>query len=387
MVNFWYITGDFLEERKRRIGASDIPALIPDPEKPTETLAGYGRTPITVWREKTGRRERDPAGLPAEMGHYLEGKVAELFIRSITDYAEGLMFRRMKDSYELMNRDDGAVASGYQHGPFRHNTQFHRDGMIVHADVIYDPSEGYSGGKRRVHGVTVDLEKPFLIEAKSANYWAAKRPEGSFVRGYDVKLKTWQGIPLKHYMQTQFQMALLEIDVAYLPLIHNTSEFHVWQIRANKAHQAKLIDLAGKMVWHIENDKPPADLAMNTQDIIDLYPEIGDDFVIVDDDERSRAVELSTRYFEAKAQEKRWSAAKADALDAMAVMLRDRPEMRDREGILAKWQITRGSEKIKSLSAIKDDDPLAYRYLKRKGLLYTSKDSRRVVPYRKEKDE
>ena len=53
MNKFWFI-GDFVEDRARRIGASDIPALIPNPENGTETLAGYGRTPVTVWQEKKG---------------------------------------------------------------------------------------------------------------------------------------------------------------------------------------------------------------------------------------------------------------------------------------------------------------------------------------------
>ncbi len=396
MVNFWYIKGDFLKERSRRIGASDIPALIPNPEKPTESLAAYGRTPITVWQEKTGRKERDPAGLAAEMGNYLEPKTVELFIRKFSGSESARRHTHERASYEFRNAAFTDDARVFQHGAYVHHTQFYRDGMICHPDAIYDPSdimpmghamtnekgevvEKYNPAKVTHDGVTVDLTKPFLVEAKTAGYWSAKRPEGSVVKGYDIKLKTWHGIPLKHYMQIQFQLALLDIDVAYLPLIHDTSEFDIWQIRANKKHQGRLIDLAGKMVYHIEHDTPPGDMAMNAADIMALYPDVGDDFAILNGEERDAAIEIAKKVQQAKKQQKRWKEEETDALDAMAVLLKDRPEIRDGEGIIARWQKTTGSEKITKLSQIKDENPLAYRYLERKELLYTNKDSRRVV--------
>ena len=381
MIDYWYISGDFLKERATRIGASDIPALIPNPERPTETLAGYGRTPITVYLEKIGEREREPAGLPAEMGHYLEGKACELFIR--TFYTEQTANRHVHDrnAYEFMTRDnpDTASAQNYQNTPFYHHCQYFSDDMIVHPDVIYQPPDQAARSERKsALGITVRFGKPFLIEAKSATYWAAKRPSDSVISGYDLKLAEWQGIPLKHYMQIQFQLALLEVDDCYLALIHDTSQYHVWHIKANRAHQGKLIDLAGRMIWHIKRRRPPADLAINTEDIMALYPSVGDDFAIVNDEERDKAVEIAREYRNAETQRKRWAEKEKDALDAMAVVLRDRPEIRDGEGCIAKWSMRQGYEKVRMLSKIKGDDPVSYRYLKRKGLIESTKDSRTV---------
>ena len=384
MTKYWYITGDFLAERKRRIGASDIPALIPNPDKPTESLAGYGRTPVTVWQEKTGRLDREPPGLPAEMGHYLEGKAVELFIRTFSGADMARAHYRDRASYDFIVGEKAAAA--YQKTPYRHNVQFHRDGMIVHPDAVYDPALWWDGAaldKVTKQGITVDTSKPFLIEAKSASYWSAKRPEGSVVNGYDPKLKTWHGIPLGHYMQIQFQLALMEVDVAYLSLIHNTNQWDVWQIRANKRHQGKLIDLAGTMVKRIETDTPPSDLAMNTDDIKALYPEVGEDFVTLAGPERDTAVEIAKSYQHADRQEKRWKERKSDAQDAMAVLLKDRPELRDGEGVIAKWQKKSGAERVVALKTIKNEHPLAYKYLKRNKLLQTSKDSRTVtIPWK-----
>ena len=375
MTKYWFITGDFLADRSRRIGASDIPALIPNPERPTESLAGYGRTPVTVWEEKTGRRDRDPAGLPAEMGHYLEQKAIELFIRDFAGYEIAKAHIHDRQAFEF-TRD--ANAGNFQNTAFRHHVQVHRDGMICHPDCIYDPSVAYIPKPGVAHGVRVKFEKPFIVEAKSANHWSAWRPEGSIVKGYDVKLKSWQGIPLAHYMQIQFQLALLEIDTAYLTLIHDTSNHDVWEIRANHAHQGKLIDLAGAMAHRIETDTPPADLALNAKDIMALYPDVGDDFVIVTDDERDKAVEIAREYRRAESQQKRWKEKTDDAKDAMAVMLKDRPEIRDADGIIAKWQKRSGSERIVALSEIKETNPVAYRYLKKRNLISKSTDTRTV---------
>ena len=396
MQKYWFISGDFLGDRSRRIGASDIPALIPNPEKPTESLAAYGRTPVTTWQEKTGRKEREPAGLPAEMGHFLEAKALELFVRNFVSYEYGLAVLHDLRAYDYANRSGdmrvigGASAAQFQNTAFRHHVQFHRDGLIAHPDLVYDPETAYipvKGNKVTSYGVTVNFDKPFLVEAKSANYWATKRPEGSIVTGYDTKLKTWQGIPLKHYMQIQFQLALIEVDVCYLALLHNTSQFDVWEIRANPKHQGRLIDLAGLMVKCIETDTAPQSLAMNAEDIMALYPDVGDDFATLVGPEAEAAVELAREYATAVRQLKMWKEKEKDAKDAMAIMLKDRPEIRDGNGIIAKWQSTRGSEKITALSKIKNETPLAYKYLKRKDLLYTSKDSRRVtIPWKGEGD-
>ena len=101
MNNFWYISDNFHTARSTRIGASEISSCIPNPEKPGESLAGYGNTAITLWQEKTGRKERDPAGLPAEMGNWNEAKCIELFLRGI-DRGFGVDYLQSRLEYELL---------------------------------------------------------------------------------------------------------------------------------------------------------------------------------------------------------------------------------------------------------------------------------------------
>lgn len=66
MTPYWYIENNFLSSREGRIGASDISALLVNPDKPSESLAGYGQTAVTLWQQKTGRADREPAKLRNE---------------------------------------------------------------------------------------------------------------------------------------------------------------------------------------------------------------------------------------------------------------------------------------------------------------------------------
>lgn len=371
MTNFWYIKDDFLKDRQRRIGASDIPKIIPNPEKPSESLAGYEQTPLTVWEEKTGRKERDPAGLPAEMGHYMENKALELFIRDKIGYEQGVLFRQQKETYEhLQARKLSPDPEQYQYDDglhkLYHNTQYYRDSFIAHPDMIWIPPDDYEHG-------------PAIVEAKSATYWSAKRR--GIVDGYDFELTSWQGIPLKHYMQIQFQMVLFGVDVAYLSLVYDTSKHQVWKIEANKDHQAQIIDIAGRLAWHIENDIPPKEMVINQEDIKSLYPVIADDFTMLSGDEKEQAVKWAKAGKEAAGKVKTWTEKKKEAEDALAVLLKDMGEIRDSSGCIAKWQLRSGYERILSLSEIKKREGglKNYRYLKRNGLLVPPGEPSRSV--------
>ncbi len=349
MQKFWYISGDFHKERSTRIGTSEFSAMIPDPEKPNESLAGYGQTAVTLWQEKTGRKKRDPAGLPAEMGHYLENKALELFIRQECNYQDGIDFRRKKEQYESLNAESPGRfnACNYQlEGPdddYFHNTQYYNDQFIAHPDMIW------------CNNSVIAPARYAIVEAKSASYWSAKRREGSLTRGYDLDLKSWHGIPLKHYMQIQFQLALFEIDTAYLALLYDTSQFHTWKIEANKNIQNQIIDLAGKMAWHIKNDTPPKNMAMNQKDIAALYPDIKDDFRVLKGLELASAKKYARAGKLADKKIKRWKEIKTDAVDGLSVLLKEYGEIMEGSDSIAKWGFTKKSEKSRTINQIKND--------------------------------
>ena len=394
MKPFWFIQQNFFEKKSTRIGASEISACLPNPEKPTESLAAWtdssGKrqcpTALTIWEKKTGRTKGSPSGVAAEMGHWIEPKDMQIFIRSIfgDDIADDWLYKRM--IFELLNEKYQRTKQGlppdprdYQEGTILHNTQIYTDEMITHPDGIYKPEDTISDRWTGIaHNLKIDLFKPFLIEAKSANFFAAKRPKDSKVSGYDFDLKTWQGIPLKNYVQIQFQLAMLDVDVCYLPLISNTSNFAVWEIKADRKRQNLLIDMAGRLAWHIKKDIAPKEMAINLSDIKKLYPTITEDFAYVTGEEREKAVEFAKKERQATAQLKIWKGKKQEASDSLGVLLKDRGELKDENGSICKWTHRKGAEKIKALKALKKENELEYRYLKRKGLLTTGDDSKYV---------
>lgn len=411
MTPYWYIQNDFTEKRSTRIGASEISQLLSNPEKPNESLAGYEQTAVTLWQEKTGRRARSVSGLSAEMGHWNEVKAIELFIRGIPEIGEAMSLQYLEDRqrFELVNlrrgRDNRLLApvapDAYQTTPFKHNTQWYNDQFICHPDGIFhndqiSPELGYSlNGKtyREVsaHGYKINMGENFLIEAKTASYWSAKRRNGSLVSGYDFDLKSWQGIPLKHYVQIQFQLAVLDVETCYLPLLYDSASFHVWQIARDRKTGDQLIDLAGRMAWHIKNDTPPKELAMNALDIAELYPEINEDFQFLSGEDATKALEAARKAQQASAQEKAWKIKKDDATDALAVFLKDAKELRiELDGNIVpvvKWIERKGAERCASLKEIKEGKPEVYKYLGRKGCLSTSEASRSIKVSLKEEEE
>jgi hypothetical protein len=402
MTPYWYIQNDFLEKRSRRVGASDVSALIPNPEKPNESLAGYERTAVTVWEEKTGRRALSSVGLPAEMGHWNEVKAIELFIRDI-DAPMSREYALERLRYEmLLEQDPRRRPSAYQSTPFKHNTQWYNDDFIVHPDGVYEGGALEPCGKAYplmrpasiiAHGYSIDLFNPFLIEAKTASYWSAKRLRGSLVSGYDFDLRTWQGIPLKHFVQIQFQLACLDAEVCYLPLLYDASSFHVWEIRRDRKTGDSIIDLAGRMAWHIKHDEPPKEMAMNAMDISALYPTLTDDFRMLPEDATDAAIEAARKYRRAKAQEKAWKQKADDASDALACYLKDTKEirvLRDGEIVpIAKWIEKKGGERViglKDIEALTDGEKLCDT-LRDAGAIKTGEASRCVGVMLKDDEE
>ena len=189
-------------------------------------------------------------------------------------------------------------------------------------------------------------------------------------------------------MQIQYQLALFEVDVCYLALISDTSDFHIWRIDANKKDQGDIIDLVGKMLHCIENGIMPRELAMNADDIAIMYPEIQKDFIMLNGEKLDKVIEACKEHKKAGQQIKNWEDRKKDASNAIAVYLKDYEEIRNGSDVLAKWETREGSEKMVKIdpknkkdslvAQLKKNDKSAYRYLLKREYIAVSKDSRFV---------
>lgn len=365
---------DIFEGRGVKIGASEVPCLFPDPERPSESVAGYGKTAMTLYMEKIGEKTPDKAGLAAEMGHYLEPKAVELFIRGVWGREVATAWMKKRMDFE-MNGGDAKTKQAY---PILYNTAFSDKNSIVHPDGLH---VGEKNGKvvKTDWGFKVDTRKNFLLEAKSASFFSARRGE-SEVRGYDRDNKTWQGIPLKHWFQTQFQMLKAGVDLCYLLLLSDTSKFDVWEVRADREMQRKIAHVVSNFMSCVNRHKPPKGLAMNIDDIKLLFPAVKEDFLMVLGEEGDKVKELSDKALVAAEQEKTWKMKKDDALSALSVYLKDMKELRDEDGdVVCRWQTRTGVEKIMSFKDMQKNDPNAVKYLRKRNLIERGEDSRYVV--------
>lgn len=401
ITNYWYIgqNGKFTDTRGTRIGASEVSKLIPDPERPTESLAGYGKTAITVFNEKIGQGKDFTGNLASEMGHEHENKALELFVRQFFGYDLALELKIKKQEYE--NNLKWAELKNlplpnpekYQVALFRHNTEYYIDGMIVHPDLIYlgDPELLNAPRNERyktVNGIRVDFAKPFYVEAKSATKDATKRRTGVFNKGYDFKLTNWQGIPLKHFVQMQFQGALYQVDTGYLTLLHNTSEHQVWKVDKDKKWTKRIINIVGAMIRHIELKKMPLEMSICLADIIENYKTLNGDFLNVSGEKAKKIREICELEKSAKQHIKKYKNLITDCQDALAVYLKDYDCIMDGSEVLVKWKKTKGKRsigidkeikgKLSVLDWLELNDKTAIRYLDKRGYLKTGKPSRSI---------
>ena len=399
---------DFHKSRATRIGASDIIKCIPHPEKQIESLA--------AWTDNNGIRHHETANdlyeekvfgkkyeysFPAEMGHFLEGRALYEFIKDNIDRDTAIKFFQGYQTYKMEVGTDNYKKYGnpelFNNTPFKHNTEGIRDWGVAHADCIYNAGvETFevANGKKvheitkvdhsiiKKNGLTIDLSKPFIIEAKTARRWTVDARKKDPYKGYDLTLKRWQGVPLATYFQVQYQMYLYEIDTAYISLIFDTSEKHYWQIKKNRKHQEELVTLATYMKTCIDTKTPPKQLVMNSKDIQKLYPEIKDDFREVQGNELTEILEVARIGREAAEKENYWKDIKADATERMSIHLRDTEQLKgiinDTMQTIAKWKATGGGRRMMGLKDIgeREDAKRLLRYLEKNELIKDSEKGR-----------
>jgi len=361
---------DFQKSRAQKIGASEIAACIPHPER-AGSVAGYGETALTIWEYKTGRRERPGAGFAADMGHALEPIILRKWITENRSPDEAAMFYRGYMLCELEKTRDGYPnATAYQTPPWYHHTRAENDYAIAHADAV-NPGE------------------KIIIEAKSAGSWAARRGDDIY-SGYDADTPGHHGVPLRNYFQVQFQAAMfaevygVQIAELYVALLSDTSRYNQWQIAPDKRVQERLLEIASHMRQCIVNDTPPKTLAMNQADIKILYPKIEEDFRVVSGDELASALDMARQAGHAAKQVRAWTQKKQDAEDALSIILRDAKTVKgiiDGEIVdVATWQERAGAERIMALSEIRKSvqGEKIYSVLQENGLIIQGEPSKFV---------
>ena len=131
---------------------------------------------------------------------------------------------------------------------------------------------------------------------------------------------------------------------------------------------------------------------MNAKDIQSLYPTISDDFRELKNEELSEVIKIAIEEIDASENEKAWKRKKEQAADRLSIHLKDTKILKGNIGgmivDIAKWKETGGSERVAGLAEIRerDDGKAIEKYLRRKGLVKKSEESRKPSVVLKRKD-
>lgn len=238
---------DFHGSRAKGVGSSDIPTLVGLNKR-------YDQTPLTLWREKTGRAPGFDGNERTEWGNYLEPLILRKFVSDRWGAEVGQDFYRNATRAEPVSTGELKVKTECFHPryPF----------ALAHADLVVDgPAAGAT---------------PFIVEAKSTGFMAGKRREGqTSFDGYAEDDDSQHGIPDKVFLQTQWQEFVYDIPEAFVAVLIDTAQYKLYgPIVADAKTQEKCLALAERFWWHVEHDKEPQPTTWD--DVVSLSPVLSD---------------------------------------------------------------------------------------------------------------
>ena len=297
MIDFDYLKPGESFEGRRYIGASDMPTL---------TGISKYKTPLKLWEQLTGRDTGSSSSRFTEWGHKAEDMILAEYINRTCGDIEARDFiasRMLGDNvYEYYHSNTAAR--------YRDNNR-----LVAHADLI-------------------DLtgENPVIIEAKNTGEFAAMQRKRDVNAGYDRDDMSENGIPLGVYYQVQFQMALYEIDMAYVTVLIGGNDWRMYgPVRYSKSVAENLISLSYRMLELVDTDTPPT--PQTWQDVTALFPhtEKGKQ-VILDGEDEINIRSMLEEYGKLSEKEKKIAERKEDIKNAIGLYAQDAQYIVDSRG-------------------------------------------------------
>lgn len=342
MNDFTYLKDKDFKKGRRYIGASDIPTLALFNVK-------YNQTPLTLWEEKTGRRDPFRGNERTRAGHELEHIVLKWGLEKLTennnyyysnDYLKYFLISRLKGINDCVGLFSFTEA---RHPKYNF--------IVSHADLIDNNTE-------------------FIMEGKTTGFFGGKRNDDINL-GYDKNDMTANGIPSAVYLQVQTQMLCYGISAAYVSVMIDTGIHRLYgPIKAHKKTQEKILAIADKFWWYVENDKPPKPNTWN--DIVILNPNLDRESKTVIagvDEEKVKQMKQEKRDIAKKI--KKLEAREEDIKNAIGLLIGENSylETSSGESLAKAFEVTREYLNFKK---IKKENPRKYKNLKKDGLIYDS---------------
>jgi len=345
---------DSHKRRSKTIGSSDIPVLF--------GLVKQYKTAYDLWKEMTGRAiiidepEDKKKSALAALGHAIEGIILSRQIEELTDKETAHKFK----------------VDYYQHEDHRPQDWKPATDFIPFSFSIFSDDKRFTASPDCVR-----LNDELIIKAKLGSRFANLRSSRQ-EDGYDLDDPTENGLPLRVYLQCQWQALVCGIDnIIVRALIDSVFESQ-YVFKSNIDIQQKLIEAADKFLNLVKADKPPA--PQNFDDIKGIYDNVRDDVLIVGGKEAEEAEQLFN-------EKKRWKEVEKEAKDrvediksALAVIMGDKRYLQNTTGNkLATQVITKPMWSNIGIQRIADNAPDAFAILQGDGLIPEKKPKRYIL--------
>jgi hypothetical protein len=336
MNSYTYLKDKDFSQGRKYIGASDIPCLALLTKK-------YGQTPLTLWEEKTGRRESFEGNQRTWAGKQLEPVILAWGLDKLKheppwESTEDIIKMLMNNKFPDLKRFTESIHPGHSY-------------LCAHADLI-------------------ETDQPFIMEAKSTGFFSGIRREGSDF-GYDLQDDSPKGIPAAVYLQIQAQMLCYDIPAAYVSVMIDTGLHHLFgPYKAHKKTQENILALAERFWWHVEHDQPPK--PETWEDVQSINPVIDvENKTVVGGTELDAILEMKSRAESLRKRKKEIDAELDDLKNAVGLVLDKNKYLESALGdkLATCWDVER--ENV-SLKEIRENHKRTYSALVKKGLISIS---------------
>ena len=343
-MNAWgYMTDRNFSKGRKYIGASDMP-----------TLAGLvpQRTPRQMWEELTGRAEGFSGNKRTYWGNRQEPLILGEYIRKVTGDAGSrnhFITSRMwgENQYEKFHSWTESFAN--------ENSRF-----CSHADLL-----------------DLSSETPVIIQAKNTGEFAAAQRKRDPNKGYDREDLSGNGVPLSVFLQEQWELYCYGIQHADVAVLIDGWDWKLYgTIEYHKKTVEKLVALAERMLWHVDNDVMPT--PQNWDDVVAMFPNFQPNTkAVVSDEAELECRQMLEEHAKLVKKEKEIEKRKDDIKNALGLYIGENNYLETPEGnsLCSASQIS--GKKSVSVSELKKF-PEIFKTVEESGLIKTGDSYRQL---------